>query len=721
MATFDMKAFTPEGGMDDEKNTRKMASYLYQLTEQLRFVLQNLDDENLSEGLIGELNDIKNNLNIVIGDVSGVHTEINQTSEKIELKADKAVTDALGNRMANAESTLSVQAGQIATKVSQTDLSSTLANYSTLTQTANSITAAVGEINIGGANLKSGTSNTAATLSTYPGSAGVSKYEYGDDYPDKWCRYSVSDGTFFRVFFNAKLTPGKVYTMSADVLDYLSRIRIGVASPGHGESFSGYQSWDNTTKRLSYTFTAQTAEDWMCVDCERRSGSSGTFYFDIRKVKVEEGNKATAWCQSDEELVNSAVEITPQATRIATPILDIDVTGEDGDTKIDENGLSTGVGTFKTVNCPTVVQKSKYSNSTINGANGLQAYFETYINGRMIDGSFTLTLGADQSGDVIIKGVIGCNAVITINGQNHAINGQLKIVDCNLRSIVFNNTTFNCNDKPPFVMQGARYVSINTCTINTNNQNGIAAEAGSFFDIYDVGIYNANSALYVWMGCVATILYVKGTATNAITSRGAWINWAGSRTSGALGAWASLLNPTNLTNIPINTGTAPQPPVVVTTKTYNTSNTGTSYPTDHWLGDSIIRQGYSTLSVGNEKLYGCMWFSGASELRGKTIKSASLTVSRISGKGRSGAVDVALYTSSTTGKSGTLANFTEIGSLGSMGNGETKTFNIPTTAIAAIANGGCFVFYTGETALVSGKQYSPHYAHFENAVLTVTY
>lgn len=644
---------------------------------------------------------------------------------------DPAATITLSNTVGQIKNTLQMDAS--GTSIVVQNLNTGLAtlqndlhtNYSTIQQTADSITAAVGDINIGGTNLKSGTSNTAATLSTYPSSAGVSKYEYGDDYPDKWCRCTAGDGTsFFRVFFNAKLTPGTVYTMSADVKDYLSSIRIGVSSPGHGDSFSAYQSWNNYVQRLSYTFTAQTADDWMCIDCERRTGGSGAFYFDIRKVKVEEGNKATAWCQSDEELINSSISITQDSTRIATPVLDIDVTGSDGDTKIDENGLSTAVGSFQTINCPTVVSKTAGSNVTITTPAGLQSFLDANVNGRMLIGSCTITLAADQIGDIVIRGVYGNDTSITIasaSGTSHSINGQVKIVDCSVRGLVFNSLTFNCNTKEPMYIQGSRRISVNSCIINTNNQDGIHMDSGSVFDLYDTEIYNANNAFYIWTGCVATILYVRGTATNFVTSRGAWIIWVGSRTSGANGAWATMSTPTNLSDVTINTGMAPQPPVVITTKTYNTSNTGTLYPSDHWISDSTIRQGYSTLSVGNEKLYGCMWFSGASEVRGKTIKSATLTVTRVSGKGRSGTVDVSLYTSTTTGKSGALTNLTSIGALGSIGNGETKTFNIDPSSVAAVANGGCFVFYTGETSLISGKQYSPHYAHFTNAVLEVTY
>lgn len=69
-----------------------------------------------------------------------------------------------------------------------------------------------------------------------------------------------------------------------------------------------------------------------------------------------------------------------------------------------------------------------------------------------------------------------------------------------------------------------------------------------------------------------------------------------------------------------------------------------------------------------------------------------------------------------------------LGEIGKIQNGETVTFNIPTSAISVIAAGGGLVTYTGETANAANKDYSPNYAHFYGVdtdgpapVLTVTY
>ena len=48
-----------------------------------------------------------------------LQTAIEQTDAAIALKADKTVTDSLGNRLETAEATLTTQAGQISAVVTQ--------------------------------------------------------------------------------------------------------------------------------------------------------------------------------------------------------------------------------------------------------------------------------------------------------------------------------------------------------------------------------------------------------------------------------------------------------------------------------------------------------------------------------------------------------------------------------------------------------------------------
>ena len=181
--------------------------------------------------------------------------------------------------------------------------------------------------------------------------------------------------------------------------------------------------------------------------------------------------------------------------------------------------------------------------------------------------------------------------------------------------------------------------------------------------------------------------------------------------------------PENPDSLTIDYGMSQPPVTPVTTTSYTASVTGTYYPSGHWMSSNQMIQG----RYDSTRYYGCMWF-GASALSGKTIKSATLTIKRIAGAGKSSSVTVTLYTSPVTGKSGNpTTNAVSLGTLGKAGNGETVIVNLPTSAIAAIASGGALMLDPGDTANASNKRYSANYARFEGKddgtppVLTVTY
>ena len=47
LVNFSLPSFD-DGSLDSKKELKRIKEYLYQLTEQLKFTLMNLDDENLS-------------------------------------------------------------------------------------------------------------------------------------------------------------------------------------------------------------------------------------------------------------------------------------------------------------------------------------------------------------------------------------------------------------------------------------------------------------------------------------------------------------------------------------------------------------------------------------------------------------------------------------------------------------------------------------------------
>ena len=453
-------------------------------------------------------------------------------------------------------------------------------------------------------------------------------------------------------------------------------------------------------------------------------GQTHEVYF--TDIKLEEGDKATAWSPNPNEVrIGSSILMDVNHTEIRTPYLDIDVSGTEGDMHIDENGISGGTGTFKTLNCPDVV---KSTGSAIYSG-GLQETFDA-LNGRFLTGDVTISLSADQYGTFMLKGVYGVNASINIVGNGHSINGALAVYNCKLTNVGIGGVTINGNgSSTPLVLMDAGYVSVIGVTVNGGGaEKAVDANYGTLLMMYNSGLYNASNLIRIGHCTEGSFVQLRGgNCTNYLRADGARWTMSGTRPDGTYAQENTCLHaPENPDSLTIDYGTSQPPVTPVTTASYTANVTGTYYPSVHWINDNTIRQGHEGTGSNARKDYGCMWFN-ASALTGKTIKSATLTIKRISGKGRSSSVTLKLWTTTLTGKNGKPTDsLVNLGEIGKIANGETATFNVPTSAISVIASGGGLVLYTEETTNKTGKTYSENYAHFEGVggsapVLTVTY
>ena len=423
--------------------------------------------------------------------------------------------------------------------------------------------------------------------------------------------------------------------------------------------------------------------------------------------------------------IGSNILIDKDHTEISTPYLDIDVSGTDGDMHIDENGISAGTAAFKVVNCPNLVKAS--GGATYTG--GLQEAFDA-MNGRFLTGNVTISLSADQYGTFMLKGVYGVNASINIVGNGHSINGAIAVYNCKLTNVGIGGVTINGNgSSSPLVLMDAGYVSVSGATINGGGVvTAVDVNYGTRLMMYNNGLYNANNLIRLGHCTEGSLVQLRGgSCTNYLRADGARWTMSGTRPDGTYAQENTCLHaPENPDSLTIDYGTSQPPVTPVTTASYTANVTGTYYPSGHWINDNTIRQGHEGTGSNGRKDYGCMWFN-AGALAGKTIKSATLTIKRISGKGRSSSVELKLWTTTLTGKSGKPTDsLVNLGEIGKIANGETATFNVPTSAISVIASGGGLVLYTEETTNKTGKTYSENYAHFEGVggsapVLTVTY
>ena len=215
MALYTVPLPSVDGGDEDiSRQMRKIIGYLRQLDEQLKYVLCNLDGENLSDSFRAVIDSSTDAavLDELTGNIANLSTEIKQTAQAITLKASRADLNALGDRVSEAESTLTVQAGQIEGKVAQTafdQLSGEVTQVqSTVTQQATQISSKVSqsdfddfaetvltkdsfEVNIDGENqLHVGADGVSAQSVTAPNVAaaydGPEEITVNPNYTDAW-------------------------------------------------------------------------------------------------------------------------------------------------------------------------------------------------------------------------------------------------------------------------------------------------------------------------------------------------------------------------------------------------------------------------------------------------------------------------------------------------------------------------------------------------------
>ena len=693
------------------------------------------------EALEGQLN-VWANDKIILAVKDKVDTSTYNTG--MAGKADASDLTALSGRVTTAETSITQNANAITSKASQSDFDALTGRVTTaeseIEQTPTKITAAVNAVEVGGTNMV-----RLGGLSIVNAGGSANEYLGRDWYRASEHQTTISayDSTCWLQCPDIVITAGKQYTLS-----YYAWIQPGATAGANTFRPNLWGGTDDTDKYLTdlipfvvgtptkYSVTFDTT-GWTTGTYTLRfvmlTGQTHEVYF--TDIKLEEGTKATAWSPNPAEVrICSSILMDADHTEINTPYLDIDVSGTEGDMHIDENGISAGTATFGAINCSGVVRT--YTGATAvtlgsGGTYGTMAALAEVINHSKLPDGLTVTVTSDIYGDCTLNGFYADNAV-TFNFAGHSYNGALYIRNCQAQSMTFNSMVYNGTGSDlALCIYKSSYVHFSACTFNFNNNpaDSMGIYNGSDICMDGCGLYNGKYFIYL-SGCaqLEMINCLGGNCTNFLGAHGGLFKARGTRPDGGVyDPGLCLMRPSDPTTLTVDSGSATPAVDPVTTTSYTASVTGTYYPSGHWIGDNVIRQGHEGTGSSGRKDYGCMWFS-ASALSGKTIKSATLTIKRIAGKGRSSEVTMKLWTTTVTGKSGTMASSTlaSLGEIGTIGNGETVTVAIPTSAISTIASGGGLVLYTEETANKTGKTYSEHYAHFEGTdgaapVLTATY
>ena len=466
----------------------------------------------------------------------------------------------------------------------------------------------------------------------------------------------------------------------------------------------------------------------------------------FRNLKLEIGNKATDWTPAPEdgykssyiEIRDDHVDIGTGGTfRVASGDVDISTSkfsvsitdeagGEDELLTIDATGVRAA-----NLSAPNVAMRydGPWQIIVNSGATSAQVESGSYVrsmqeafdrlNDRFLPYYAEVKLETDTYENVSIHGIYAGNASLAIVGQGHTVYGRITISNINAYMRAISLRACNANGDVWWI-GNCRYVYLKTCTAEgySTASAGYHIDYGSVVTFESCEVYNCVTGVDAGWGTKVDIATLKGTTTQySYKVFGTVITNSGSRPSGGLTGMNYISVPGDLTAVAVDTGSGVAVPTTGSA-TFNPSATGTY--TTHWLNiDSDIRQGYTK---SNGRIKGGIFYAISGV--GSNVASAVLRLTRLKGYGKGAAVQVKVYGTTSTGKSGNPALSTDGYVLGNVDEGQTADFALPAALATGLGNGTYkgIILYADDTSVMGGKTYSSNYARLSaEAPLTITW
>ena len=405
------------------------------------------------------------------------------------------------------------------------------------------------------------------------------------------------------------------------------------------------------------------------------------------RVKLEQGNKATDWSPSPEEVrIGSSIEMDENHIRLNSPHTSISIPSENSDdaeeiAAFDENGLSAEAANIGKINSDSVVPTQ--ASAAFAPANGgeLQAYLDN-LSGHYIQGNVTIDASAVTGGVFTLDGLMG-EGFLRIDGGT--LNG-LTVTRCTAPVYLYNNTFATAGTAVKALMST---LYLYRCDITA--ALGLDLSNGWTKVILDGCTGTCTKLASVKYQSVLTVLNGTPYGPHECTAGG------------------EIYTETEFTEAP---GSAETPEITELKLTATSKTWGGS-----WLSGNDLYQG----AVGGGTLRrGCMWFDRTG-IAGKAVKSAVLKLTRISGIGGGGDVSVKIYGTTTASASGT-PNIGTLFAQTNIAGGATKAVDV-TAAVQALADGTIsgLLLYDERTDTFGSKNYTYGYAKFSGTpVLELT-
>lgn len=670
MATINLTPPSFQGvDLNDERQVRKLYAYLYKLDEQLRYVLSNLGEENLSDSLRSVINtNVEAEiLNEVDGRLQRVSTQIRQTAEEIELKASKEYVDeSTGAVQERLESQITQTAGEISTKVTAVERLAVNA-----AATADDAAVEIDDLTENVRTMESSFTQTAGEISTRVTAVEGDVRDFYDDLGAA----------------NEKLDDldGRVSKAETSITQTATKIELAA-------------KLDKTAPAVGVNAADQTIQSSVTITADE---------VDITTPKFEVNIAA-------DDGVENALRITKESATFGKMFAGNVAAQYDGPAVI-----------YVDPNEAAAYPENESFFGSLQGA-------LSSLSGKTIPAAgvqVLLTPGGTYYGDAQLVGSVLAGKVriaVRETDERAVLVGEVQIINCVGTVDIEDLDVIPGSDKNGITVSGmSAAANISGCRF-TGAGAGSAILLNNGARAYITGCSMLNFAVSVYanrlaraiavdnhgncsLAAVGADILAHGTVPSASSAEFQYVEMMGGRvyTQGAEHVTVS------------GGGSAAARPNVTTVRLLMTGADSWSQNNGWRLGGhNDVMQGWTS---GGGIIRGCVWFSNSyiqGNLAGKQIVSASLRLTMHKGVGRGVAVTVCLG-GTAVGYSGHTADVLTMdkayGEIGTIQPGDTTYISIPAQAVSDLADGVIqgLVIYSTDTGSYKERVYSKNYARFD--------
>ena len=498
---------------------------------------------------------------------------------------------------------------------------------------------------------------------------------------------------------------------------------------------------------------SQQATDELTGKVEANTAALG-----VQAAQIESKVAQTTFDRLSGEVTQVQSTVTQQATQISSKVSQSDfddfaetvLTKDSFEVNIDgENQLHVGEDgvSAQSVTAPNVAAAYDGPSEITVNPNYADAWIEYQegkavrslqqaldkINGKRLMYNVSITMDNTSHYErVDIHGVTG-SGVLEVLGNGSTFYGGIAVSYCTAKvTIMGTGMTVYAGTGKAIEVTGCSFVRVDGANVSGSGTDGVYYTEGSKGLLWNCDFAGFTNAVHASLTAHVIVNACTGSGAlkasfGGIVAANGTMPTGGTTEVGNGKVWSSGSTATG--------GSTSASSSTLTAAEYDAVTTATCRNSGSWTSGQL-RQNFAT-GLGVYK--GCVWFDNSairSALSGKTVRSATLRLHRVSGSGKSSAVQVTARGLTLTGASGTVPNSTSAAvygglsaMLGTIGNGETVALALPVNLVNALISGSIngIALYAGETAQTGNRGFSANYCRFDGVgdqfapVLTISY